>query len=157
MKNQVKWVLVIVFSTIFSGCSSGKWSPDDWESVAPIIEITTDYTTRHLLQTVEFKPYSEQICSAINNVSNVLNKIDDPDLTFDKIRESAINAVKEKLPQGPARDAALFIVDNVLSRVYISVKNRYEEFLEQDQNRIMLIISMAVSSGMNKACQSGLN
>lgn len=147
MKRSMMLLVPLVF-----GCSMEKWSPEQWNSVSPSITGAVEFATRTAFQNEKVKPHVPEICNAMQGVSDVLSKIDDPNATFDMIREKALQAVKDRIPEGTARDVAILVVSQVLNITFMYVDDKYADLLNQDQSRIMHIISTAVANGINNAC-----
>lgn len=146
-----------VFLVVGSGCSQftgggGTWSPNDWDRISPSITAATEWAARTALQNSKVGPYVPEICSTMTDVSNVLSEFDDPNATFDKIREVALDAVRDKLGPGPVRDTAVLVVDQILNMAFLYARDKYSDFIDQDQNRTMLIVSRAVAKGVQNAC-----
>jgi len=134
------------------GCSMEKWSPEQWDSVSPSITGAVEFATRTAFQNEKVRPHVPDICNGMEGVSDVLSKINDPNATFDMIREKALQAVRDRIPEGTARDVTILVVSQVLNITFMYVDDKYADLLNQDRARVMHIISTAVANGINNAC-----
>lgn len=138
-----------------AGCSmqNGNWNPKDWETISPSVSAAAEFATRTALQNNQIKPHGAVICAAMHTVSNILSDFDDPNATFESVRNAAIKAIENSMIPGSARDAAIVVVDQMLNITFMYVRDKYEGLLEQDPTRVVIVVSKAIALGATNACR----
>lgn len=149
-----KCVLALMSLPTFLGCAQMK-SPDDWTAIAPDIRHFTALTFKVILKTNSVQENKVGICQAVDVASGVLQNFDDPDATFAKLKEAALNAINNIPPttlSPTLKSLAKAVVESGLNVAFDWVRGSYGDLLAKDEARIVLVVSRALSAGMQDAC-----
>ena len=98
------------------------------------------------------QPYREQVCEAIKVAAAELRKIENKDVTEEKLREILQESIDNNLPDGNIKNVAILVTNFVVDRTFDLVWDKYEDLLESDP----LIIARGLAFGLEGACEGGL-
>ena len=151
--KKVGAVLVLCLMPMLGACTTGNGV--DWETAAPIIENISAIGAGIAFAQPDVAEHKKEICTAVAAVTDVLENYDDPNATFESIRQVALDAVRNLPPEvlsDELKPLVITIVDTVLNTAWLYVKDNYQELIEQDQAKTVILVATSVARGINTAC-----
>lgn len=149
MKKLLCLLLIVFMGT---GCSQLE-NPNDWERVTPTVQRISEIALLTAFSRDDIKEHKDEICYAVNQVADVLENIEDPTITFEGIRLIAINTVRESLNLEPELEQlVLLVVDQVLDVTFQYVETYYNDLLQEDKFKIVVMVTQAIADGFRNAC-----
>ena len=134
------------------GCSQLN-TPEDWERVTPTVARISEIALLTAFSRDDVQENKEEICVAVNRVADVLENIDDPTAAFDEIRRMAIAAVEEQDLAPELKKIVILVVDQVLDVTFMYVETYYNDLIQEDRVRIVVMVTRAVADGFRSACE----
>lgn len=142
-----------------SGCSLIQpGEKPNWEQIASTVENLTELGARIAFQYENVKPYKDKICVTIEYLAPVLKDFDNPEATLEDLKQlaaMAIQNVPSNILDDEAKNVAVMVMNQVFDMVFNYVKDSYADLLEQDETKVVLLVSRAVSTGLERACGNG--
>lgn len=152
MKKLLIGIMVAVFALGSVGCTQLE-NPEDWERVTPTIKRVSEIALLTALQRPDVAERKNEICGAVYNVADVLDNIENPDATFDQIRQIALDAVNGMVDLDPElKQIVLVVVDQVLDVAFQYVETYYNGLLQEDKVKIVIMVTRAVADGFRSGC-----
>lgn len=149
-KTSIGICLMLLGAMVLPACSTA-----DWETAAPLIENVSTIAATIAFAQPDVAEHKAEICEAVAAVTGVLENYDDPDATFASVRQVALDAVRN-LPADVLSDElkplVITIVDTVLNTAWLYAKDSYSDLVNQDEVRMVLLVSSSVAKGINTAC-----
>ena len=148
--------LLVPFLSLTVGCSQlNPPGGTDWDRLTLVVEDVTELSARVLFASSSVQPYKDNICKGVGYVAPVLSNFEDPDATFEKLQETVAQAIME-IPSDILNDELkmllVTVMDNVLDYVFLYVRDSYADLVNQDEARVVLLMSRAIANGLTKAC-----
>lgn len=158
---------VILFMSTMNGCTwlngngntngNDNVSPPNLEDHVDDIARFTELATRIAFTNEQIAANKEQVCLVVSDLTSVLANYEDPDATFDSLRVAAVASLNNALlnyPQidGNLRAMIVLGVEQILDSAFDHVKGKYSDAISNEPVRSVLIVSKAVSEGINNAC-----
>lgn len=146
--------VVLLFST---GCSmnNGGWGGKTIDDFAPVIANVTATGARLAFLQDSVKPYRDQICDAVEQIAPLLENYNDPQATFESVRQETHRYIQELPPDilpEDAKEITLAIMDSILDTAFMYAEGHYRDLIDKNEAHVALEIARAVARGLNRAC-----
>jgi len=153
VSHAIVTALLLGLISLSGGCASTNWTV-----VSPIIEHVSATGARIAFTSPEVANHKPEICMGVSYVAEALEDWDDPNATFEQLRQLTLEAL-DKLPLTPnIQPVVVVVVDGVMTSTVGYFNTFYSGLIEKDEARAVLAIARAVSRGLNSACgESGLS
>ncbi len=159
IKKMLTCIAGVCLLMVPMGCHqpAGGWN---WEESAPVIESVTTIAARIAFAQPDVQPHQAQICEITGQIVVVLDNYNDPDATFETMRQVALDVIRD-LPDdvldANGKTITITIVDSVLNTAWIFVRTHYEDFVDQNETQAAIAVANAVAKGINVACTEVLS
>ena len=159
MKSKISALVCFTTLILTSGCSlmntgpGGERPPED---MARLIQSRVKYVAAIAFTMDQVKPHKEAVCQFADQLGAFLDTYDDRDASFVKL-QAAVNQFISQIENPAVRDAVAIIADMVLTEAFNYAWQHYEDFINQDQTAMVLIIAGAVADGLRDACDMNLS
>lgn len=162
MKTKILALTLMVSLSPILGCSlmnpgpgnGGNGGISEWEKMAPIIQSRVRLVAAFAFTMEQVKPHKDAVCQATLLIGEFLNNYDDRDATFATLRAAVMQYLNTLDPS--IREPAKIIVDMVLTEAFNYAWQHYENLINLDQTKVVLIVSDAVAQGLTEACRMTL-
>lgn len=154
---KIKAILCLSMLTL-SGCSllngdnNDPRPPADWEQMAPVIQSRVKFVAAFALGMESVKPYKADVCAFADQLGEFLDSYDDRDASFEKLM-ATVHTFIQQIENPNVRNAVAIIVDMAFTESFNFAWQHYEDFINQDQTKVALIISGSVADGLRDACK----
>ena len=145
-------IIAALVMVLFSGCNQP--TKPNWELITPFVQAAAQQGATIAFAQPSVSLHKEEICVAVTQVADVLEQFNDPNATFDLLRQKMLAELdKITLPE-PTKQIVVSVVDSVVSVAFACVKTNYSDLINTDQAQAVLIISKATAAGLQSACQT---
>ncbi len=161
MKSKISTLVCLTTLILASGCSlmntgPGNGDPRPPEDMARVIQSRVKYVAAFAFTMDAVKPHKEAVCQFAEQLGTFLDTYDDRDASFVKL-QTAVNQFISQIENPAVRDAVAIMADMVLTEAFNYAWRHYEDFINQDQTAMALIIADAVADGLRDACGMSLS
>lgn len=122
------------------------------EELAQRVENTAHLGATLAFQMESVKQYKNQVCEIIEKTAIVLQSIDDPNASFDLIRQKVLEKVFSPIENDNLRDAVASILVLTFNESFHYVETHYKNLLEKEKTKTVLTVSKAIAQGLKRAC-----
>lgn len=157
MKSKISTLALACIMMIPLGCSLNTGSPGNGdnqrppEEMAQVLRTRVKYVAAFAFQMEAVKPHKTAVCDFAEQLGTFLDTYDDKDANFVKL-QAAVNQFISQIENPAVRDAVTIMVDMILTEAFNYAWQHYEDFINQDQTAMALIIADAVANGLRDAC-----
>lgn len=159
MKSKISALVCFTTLILASGCSLINTGPGNGgdrpsEDMTRLIQSRVKYVAAFAFTMDQVKPHKEAVCQFADQLGAFLDTYNDRDASFVEL-QAAVNQFISQIENPAVRDAVAIMADMVLTEAFNYAWQHYEDFINQDQAAMALIIADAVADGLHDAC--GMN
>ena len=129
-----------------TGCQMG------WEQLTPTIGRVSEIALVTAFSREDVKIHKAEICNIVDKVADVLDNIDQPDITFDQIRDISRQTIVNMNINADVTIITLIVADQVFDVAFQYVETYYNDLLQEDRVKVVIGVARAISNGFRNAC-----
>lgn len=161
MKNKISTLMCMAILIPISGCSlmnvrPSNNNPRTPKEIAQTIQSRVKYVAAFAFTMDSVKPHKEAVCQFAEQLGSFLNSYDDRDASFVKL-QAAVTTLINQIENPAVRDAVAIVTDMALTEAFNYAWQYYEDYINQDQTAMALLIADAVATGLRNACSINLS